>query len=246
MKDFKLLAAHDYVDDIKKIYDGVSPEYFKTICEKHGETECHFDKRCRLCVKEEHEQALNAEIKAHVTKLIADLCIPKRYVDSELSNYKITDDDQQKCINKLNLYNFSQNLLFLGKTGTGKTHFAFWLLKRYISEKYNFLEAKSNVFYTKYYNLTQSKIDDKQHFKTLLNSDFLIIDEIATANSDFKINLLFEVIDQRYDNMLPTMLISNLGPEKFKTLISDALYSRLKESSVILYATWEDYRLNAK
>lgn len=217
----------------------VEENTFKTHpCEKHPiETISFQNKECKICKFEELEKDASllrikkAKIKANV---------PPRYADSTFENF-ITNEKSESVVTQLKNIDHKNNVLLLGNTGTGKTHLAFACID-------NFLHMYNDVngIYIQYYKLTDIKIRDFTQFEEILNIDFLIIDEFGVQGSDFKSNLLFEIVNHRYNFLLPTFIISNLNTTQFKESINDALYSRFKENYSIFLCNWEDYRLREK
>lgn len=162
--------------------------------------------------------------------------IPRRFYNSTFENYFPVNNKAQEFLDFCKSYDFKSNLLMLGNTGTGKTHLACALAE---------VAIRKNMLckYVNFYQLTDIKIKNNSLFDDLLNCDFLIIDEYGQQDSDFKSSLLFEIVNHRYNNERYTVLISNLGPDKFKASISAPLYSRLKENISVKGCDWEDYRL---
>lgn len=74
--------------------------------------------------------------------------------------------------------------------------------------------------------------------------DLLIIDEIGMQfGSDTEKMFIFDVIDGRYNEMLPTVLISNLGIDAIKKLIGERVIDRLREDGGQLISfDWESHR----
>jgi DNA replication protein DnaC len=61
----------------------------------------------------------------------------------------------------------------------------------------------------------------------------LIIDEVGRQKcSEFEINLFFEIIDRRWNNVLPTTLITNLTPNEFADIYGSAILDRLRPQVV--------------
>lgn len=224
-------------------------------CEIHGDNvESLLNGSCRQCRQLEKDKEKADKITRIKNEILLASNIPKRYSNSTFDNYKITDYKQTEIIKLLKTYAGETNLLLLGTTGTGKTHLACAMIKNYILnmiftdyyiENFNFKHRViSPCSYVKYYEIAQIKVEEKNKYIELLNSEILVIDEIGTNTTDFKQGLLFEIIDYRYDNMLHTVLISNLGTDAFRSLISAPLYSRVKENYAIENCTWNDYRIN--
>jgi DNA replication protein DnaC len=72
----------------------------------------------------------------------------------------------------------------------------------------------------------------------------LIIDEVGMQfGSDTEKMIIFDIIDGRYNNMLPTILISNLELSEVKELIGDRSIDRLREDGgVVVAMKWASNR----
>jgi DNA replication protein DnaC len=85
------------------------------------------------------------------------------------------------------------------------------------------------------FNSEQKIIDDYGAVK------LLIIDEAGRQKfSDFEKNLFFEIIDKRWNNMLPTTLITNLNEKEFFNEYGTAVLDRLRPA--IVRFDWKSYR----
>ena len=63
----------------------------------------------------------------------------------------------------------------------------------------------------------------------------LIIDEVGTqTDSDWEKLQIFNVIDGRYQNMKPTVLISNLSAEEVQSVIGERSVDRLREEGAFV------------
>ena len=226
-----------------------------TPCEIHGNQNMFINGRCGVCIEIETHKKNEIIITDIHKKMQHNAGIPQRFRDSTFDNYICDTNEQQRIKTTLMNFEFDKNLLFLGNTGTGKTHLANSLLNKKIKNKKFTNEELDDIkknpkfnpttsyYYVKFYNLMDLKIKKFDTFKKMINSKFLIIDEVGTSDSENKNNLLFEIIDERYDNLKHTMLISNLSQDGLKAIISPATYSRIKENFIIFDVGWEDYRL---
>jgi primosomal protein DnaI len=75
-----------------------------------------------------------------------------------------------------------------------------------------------------------SKGDYLEHLKYMIDDDFLIIDDIgSTGLREWREEVLFEIINFRYENMKPTVFTSNFTISEFKKLyhprVSDRLFA---------------------
>ncbi len=209
----------------------------KTNCAIHGNSvEAVGDYICEECYR---DMAYRKRIKDNPGLMLQfkqSSLIPRRFYNSTFDNYFPVTNKAQEFLEFCKDYDFRSNILMLGNTGTGKTHLACALADSAIRKN-------MSCMYVNFYELTDVKINKPNLFDDLQNCDFLIIDEYGQQDSDFKSSLLFEIINHRYNNERYTVLISNLGPDKFKSSISAPLYSRLKGNVAFKGCDWEDYRL---
>lgn len=228
--EFKTIGGYLGNDnsDIDALFEQYKSKAQTFNCVKHGEYTAIVEK----CIKCGRDNELNQQIKS--TKLKCGVAI--RYADFTFDDYKITNDSQRVIINSLQAYKCDTNLIFFGKTGTGKTSLISALIHKLIKEN------KSCV-YVKFYQLQTIKIENKELFNKIISCDFLVIDEIGISDTSNKCNLLFEIIDTRYDNMLYTSLATNLFAEQLKELLKESGYSRIKENVQVFNFGWEDYRI---
>jgi DNA replication protein DnaC len=85
---------------------------------------------------------------------------------------------------------------------------------------------------------------EKQAIQALASVHLLILDEVGVQfGSPFEENLMFDVLNSRYENRLPTILISNLTSEKAATFLGERVVDRLREDggSVVVF-DWQSHR----
>lgn len=157
--------------------------------------------------------------------------IPTRYKDAE---FIAKVENQEKLITAIksnfNGKNFSQirDMLIYGGVGTGKTHLVVAMLNKIIN---------ANIYcrYTTEHNLLdlyfQKKYDEFNAFKKV---NILVIDEIGKRELvDWQMIQLEELISYRYNELLPTIFITNMNESEFKSFVGDRVASRLRENKVI-------------
>jgi DNA replication protein DnaC len=140
-----------------------------------------------------------------------------------------------------------RNVIFLGRSGTGKTHMATALG----------IEACKNNFRTRFitcYGLVNELIEARQE-KTLqrllqkyARYDLLVLDELGYIPfSKEGGELLFQVLAERHEKG-SVMITTNLGFADWTQVFGDpvmtaALLDRLTHKAHIVNCTWESYRL---
>jgi DNA replication protein DnaC len=145
--------------------------------------------------------------------------------------------------------NFEEHLkhgscfMLLGETGTGKDYFATCLVKDVINSKRTALTIKLDDMMM--YLRSKITSDERKAMNRFVQPDLLIINEIGIqTNSDFTWNKVNMIIDDRYNECRPTIIISNLNSDQIKELVGDRIVSRFKEGySKIIRFNWPDLRL---
>ncbi|MCK9532627.1 MAG: ATP-binding protein [Gammaproteobacteria bacterium] len=157
--------------------------------------------------------------------------IPKRYKDAK---FEARTKEQEELIKKIRA-NISgrkisevHDMLIFGKIGTGKTHVLCGLLNtlietevycRYVTE-FELLELYSRKEFVKY-----------DAFKEVA---FLVIDELGKDNlQDWQKKQIEELISYRYNEMLPTIFVTNLTTDEFKHFIGDRAIDRMRDNKII-------------
>lgn len=127
----------------------------------------------------------------------------------------------------------SQNLLFIGGTGLGKTHLSAAITGAVIRKGYDVVcETAQNLFsdfeferFGRSYNR-----DDAVENRTdrYFESDLLIIDDLGTEMANqFTVSCLYNVINTRLNKGRPVIINTNLTRDELKKRYSDRITSRL-------------------
>lgn len=144
-------------------------------------------------------------------------------------------------------------LIFIGKYGTGKTHLAFaianYLLNKGVPVVYETLINLMERLKSGYDK--ENDIDYYEIIKLYCECDLLIIDDLGKEKlSEWVLEKLFQIINTRYENMLPILITSNYNEkDMIKRLSSgndgiaaESLVSRLNEICLEVDMNFGDYR----
>lgn len=149
--------------------------------------------------------------------------------------------------------NDGTGLIFIGQFGTGKTHLAFaianYLLNQgvpVVFETLINLMEKLKLGYEKDTNLGYYEI-----IKLYCECDLLIIDDLGKEKlSEWVLEKLFQIINSRYENMLPILITTNYNEKEIIKRLSynndgiaaQSLVSRLNEVCLEVNMNFGDYR----
>lgn len=88
-----------------------------------------------------------------------------------------------------------------------------------------------------------SRQSEQEVIDTLCALDLLVIDEVGVQRgTDDEQIILFDVIDRRYADLRPTIIITNLNGAAFAEVIGPRIMDRLRERAVFVPFNWASYR----
>lgn len=166
-----------------------------------------------------------------ITSILEFANIPKRYENAKpepINDYQIKLVEKMKqCFSKKKISEMN-DLLILGSVGTGKTHLSIGLINNIIHKALIYCRYATEFELLELY--TQKKFDAFNGFKKV---DILVLDEIGKRElQDWQKIQLEELISYRYNELLPTIYISNLETDEFKQFLGDRVTDRLKDNKI--------------
>ncbi|WP_429373734.1 ATP-binding protein [Pseudomonas sp. 18173] len=87
--------------------------------------------------------------------------------------------------------------------------------------------------------------ESEEHIlREVIGADLLVLDEVgATKQSEFELATLFSIINGRYEQCRPTIIVSNLSPIELNDAIGARCVDRIRENGCIGVAfEWESQR----
>lgn len=254
------------ITDIERRF-GVTAKQPAT-CEKHGQYTAMLTKHspepsgCPVCAAERQaeqdridrqaEAARNAA--ARLERKLGATLIPKRFQARTFDGYKAETPKQIRALTVCREYaeGFQSNydagrcLLLLGKPGTGKTHLASAIaahISRTTSHAAVYRTVSGILQFVKG-SYGESDYTEAEAFAGLIEPGLLIIDEIgATKPTEFEQAVLFQVINGRYEEQKPTIVVSNLMPTELPAVIGERCVDRLREGGgIALVFDWPSMR----
>jgi len=157
--------------------------------------------------------------------------IPTRYKDAEFTA-KVQEQEKLITTIKANFngknFNEIRDMLIFGGVGTGKTHLVVAMLNKLINANIYCKYVTEHGLLDLYF---QKKYDEFNAFKKV---NVLVIDELGKRElAEWQMIQLEELISYRYNELLPTIFITNMNEEEFKLFVGDRVASRLRENKVI-------------
>lgn len=235
------------------------------LCERHGLMDTRYMvvggikvyMKCPECQKEDDERDAKRRSEREFElkcERWAESNIKPKFFGMTFDDYEVGTDSQRKAVflaSKI-AEGGKRSLVLCGENGTGKTMLASIAAMARFGAVYKMYEIIVRIKSSYKNNSKKSELDI---LKTLSNEPLLVIDEVGKQfGSESERNWLSYVIDERYENGLPTILISNLLPKELCTeeqveegsylerYLSRDTLSRLAETADVVWLKGEDYR----
>jgi DNA replication protein DnaC len=194
--------------------------------------------------------------QAKLAAMLQTTAIPKRFLGRSFDNYLATTAEQQRVLRVCRNYadNFERHLergtglVLAGTTGTGKGHLASSILQSILPSHVGIYTTMSDLVHLLRAGWGGNKGSSEARVLAELGAvPLLVIDEIGVQHGSAAEQVhLFEVMDRRYRDMQPTILITNEDHEGFKRYVGDRIADRLSETASWVKFEWPSYRLEAR
>lgn len=219
--------------------------------------------RCPDCEEASTAAARNAEAlqlaeqaRQRVERQIGESMVPARFIGRTFENFVADTPEKVHALTVAADYatNFKQHakkgesLVLFGLPGTGKSHLAAGILQAIIPEHQGlYLTCMGMIRMVRNTWRRDSERSESEVLKTLADVDLLVIDEVGVQyGTDGEQTVLFDVLDRRYRDLQPTLLLSNQDVAGLKTFLGDRAMDRLKECARFVPCQWPSYRPQAR
>lgn len=228
-------------------------------------TPCPDCEEARLAAERQAEaEKVAAASRQRLEAMLNEAAIPARFAGRTLAAYNAETPEQQRALKVATDFavNFAErqrrgeSLILLGAPGTGKSHLAAAILQAIMPAHCGLYTTCAGLI--RAVRNTWRKDADRsegQVLSILAEVPLLVIDEVGVQyGTDSEQNILFEVLDRRYRDMMPTILLANLklkrekegDPAGLREVLGERVYDRLTETARIVTFEGESYRARAR
>ena len=267
-----MLAIQNLARRVEDITVNLHPQtgaaiYEPRTCAKHGDYQAKqlIPGRFAMCPtcrteSEDAEKQKRSEMYAQIARSnhlarLGRAGIPERFHERTLETFVVENTGQRRALDFALDYTADmektlkagRSAVFIGKPGTGKTHLAIGIGRKAMELQ------KADVLFITVMRAIRSIKDtwakgseqsESQAIAALVAPDLLILDEVGVQyGSDFEKNMLFDVLNDRYEKRRPTIFLSNLDKTEVTAYLGERVMDRLREDggAVISFA-WDSYR----
>jgi DNA replication protein DnaC len=229
------------------------------VCDRHGEYPISFrDEHGVIRYRPEVCPICMAEKKS--ARLMRSAAIPKRHQECRFENYEIRTDEQKDIFDVCKEYaeTFREKafqrgdcLIMSGNCGTGKNHLATAIARTVMESGFSVvlttargMVARIRESWDRSAQHQGERLTELEAIREFADVDLLIIDEVGKQFAGGKSDEvhLFEVINMRYLNTKPVIVLSNESAKSIESYIGTAAYDRLCENGLLLSFNWQSYR----
>ncbi len=214
---------------------------------RNGQIVAKSESGCKKCRELEYLQNLNEEYEKSIwMKAFDESGIPEVSKEDKINKYEIYSQEQINARNAILNWvsGVTRNVLFAGKTRTGKTHLLVGALRgaalkgktiQYVLESDLVLEIKDS-----YSSQKNSEFKIQQKYSSF---DYLVIDEVGRATgTDKDKEIIRNLIIKRFNNKKSTAIASNLKLSEFNEYFGDVIYGKFKVSCQEINCVWDSYK----
>lgn len=210
-------------------------------------------------IRKREEQERKIEYKRKIEKLFEQSNISKRGMKRTFETFEINEENNRvytmakKYVDLWEKYkDEGTGLIFIGRYGTGKTHLAFAIANSLLIQGVPVIyETFINLMEKLKESYSNESLDYYEIIKLYCECDLLIIDDLGKERpSEWVLEKLFQIVNTRYENMLPIIITTNYNEKELVKRLSigndgktaESLVSRLNEICLEIDTNFQDYR----
>lgn len=195
-----------------------------------------------------HINGLIQKLAGEAQRLKESSNLGARFMNRTFGNFEVRRDPNayNNCLaysNRENLFADSRNsLLIFGGYGSGKTHLAAAIANALIDRG---IPVLFGTFADHLEKIREEfdKTGQKKYQSMMKNTPMLVLDDVGKERlTDWAKEILFNVINYRYEHKLPFILTTNYNEKQLGNYIGGAVYSRMCEMCTAVTTSGKDFR----
>ena len=195
-----------------------------------------------------------AERNRKIAMLVSRSGIPQRFSDRSFDGYEALVSGQKVALGVCKAYadkwdekaRSGASLVLTGAPGTGKTHLACAIGNAVMAGHLSsvlFCTVSAMLRAIKATYRKDAERTEQDVISRLCDPDLLIVDEIGVQiGSEREKLLMFEILNERYQDMRPTILISNLSSSELEEFLGQRVMDRYRECGAVIAFDWQSHR----
>jgi DNA replication protein DnaC len=228
------------------------------VCEKHGDYVSRGSRvfakwgdgkvwwdHCPKCLDEAHREREEDEKRRRAQA--ADRALEERGISGRLremtfESYRADTQEQDRALTKCREFSGKPDgtLVLIGGVGTGKTHLAVAIARETRGTYSTLMRMIRNIRESYRHDSPKS---EQQLIDWWAECEMLVLDEVGVQHCTEAEQLLaYEILNERYVQELPTVLISNETIAGMGKILGERVMDRLAETGQVVAFTWSSYR----
>jgi len=207
--------------------------------------------------KREHEaerrRIEKARRQADINRRLDNAMIAPRFSGKTFAGYVAGTDAQAEVLRSMReFYDLLADgarpagLILTGRPGTGKNHLACALVNDAVTNLGMTGLVTTAMKITREIKASWREGGEQKVLRSFVEPDLLVVDEIGVQfASETELVYLTEIINDRYEWLRPTVLLSNLpitGAQSLTSVLGSRAIDRFKDGGKVLVFNWESYR----
>lgn len=229
-------------------------------CEKAAEYWKRYDEKQEREKREQLRQEEKELRKQYIERKIGESGIRKRFLSRTFENFNRTSRNQEAYTQA---FEYAQHfdryakegagIYFEGTCGTGKTHLAAAIALSLLGKGVPVI-CKTSIDLLgdmKQAFDENSRSNTAEILRAYKQADLLVIDDLGKEQpTEWSIQTLYNILNDRYEDMRPTIITTNYSQRDLigryslggDSSTATAIISRLRECSKVITMAWEDQR----